>query len=56
MTDSSVPSETVRMIIVGAGYAGIGCAIACKRKGHDVVVLEKVGAFKMLGETHSFSI
>ena len=54
MTDSSVASESeaVRVIIVGAGYAGLGCAIECKRKGHDVVVLEKVETFKILGETY----
>ena len=57
MTDSSqVASEVVRVIIVGAGFAGLGCAIECKRKGHHVVVLEKVGTFKMLGETHSFGL
>jgi flavin-dependent dehydrogenase len=52
MTDGSVASDVVRVIIVGAGFAGLGCAIGCKRKGHDVVVLEKVGTFKILGETH----
>lgn len=55
MTDSCVASEAVRVIIVGAGYAGLGCAIECKRKGHDVVVLEKVETFKtLIGATHSF--
>ncbi|KAN0088966.1 monooxygenase [Tylopilus felleus] len=49
MTYSSVSSEPTRAIIVGAGVAGLGCAIECKRKGHDVVVLEKVGTFKVLG-------
>ncbi|KAF8550986.1 FAD/NAD(P)-binding domain-containing protein [Imleria badia] len=47
-------SEAVRVIIVGAGYAGLGCAIECKRKGHDVVVLEKIGEFKILGDIISF--
>lgn len=51
MTYSSVSSEPTRAIIVGAGVAGLGCAIECERKGHDVVVLEKVGTFKVLGET-----
>ncbi|KAH7885692.1 monooxygenase [Phlebopus sp. FC_14] len=40
----------IRVLIVGAGYAGLGCAIECKRKGHDVVVLERMPEFKMLGE------
>ncbi|KAG6374612.1 hypothetical protein JVT61DRAFT_3973 [Boletus reticuloceps] len=52
MTDYSADSDAIRVIIVGAGYAGLGCAIECKRKGHDVVVLEKVGTFKVLGEAH----
>ena len=56
MTDGSVALGVVRVIIVGAGFAGLGCAIECKRKGHDVVVLEKVGTFKTLGETHSFGL
>ncbi|KAF8142161.1 monooxygenase [Boletus edulis] len=50
MADYSADSDAIRVIIVGAGYAGLGCAIECKRKGHDVVVLEKVGTFKILGE------
>lgn len=54
MTDRSRASEVVRVIIVGAGYAGLGCAIECKRKGHDVVVLEKVKKFGILGEPDSF--
>ncbi|KAH0836396.1 monooxygenase [Lanmaoa asiatica] len=48
--DSSAASGAIRVIIVGAGYAGLGCAIECKRKGHDVVVLEKVKTFKILGD------
>ncbi|KAG8214966.1 monooxygenase [Butyriboletus roseoflavus] len=51
MTDNSVTSDGgVRVIIVGGGYAGLGCAIECKRKAHDVVVLEKVKMFRTLGE------
>lgn len=53
MTDNSLAPDVARVIIVGAGYAGLGCAIECKHKGHDVIVLEKVGTFKMLGEMHS---
>lgn len=54
MTDRSVASDDgVRVIIVGGGYACLGCAIECKRKGHDVVVLEKVKTFKEFGE-HAF--
>jgi 2-polyprenyl-6-methoxyphenol hydroxylase-like FAD-dependent oxidoreductase len=31
----------VRVVIVGAGVAGLGAALACSRAGHDVVVLER---------------
>jgi len=56
MTDNSLAPDVPRVIIVGAGYAGLGCAIECNRKGHDVIVLEKVETFKTLGETHLFMV
>lgn len=31
----------MKVIIVGAGLGGLACAIACRREGIDVVVLEK---------------
>jgi 2-polyprenyl-6-methoxyphenol hydroxylase-like FAD-dependent oxidoreductase len=31
----------IKVIIVGAGFAGVSAAIECDRKGHSVVVLEK---------------
>lgn len=43
-------SSGIRIIIVGAGFAGLACAIECRRKGHEVVVLEKFKELKVLGE------
>jgi heterodisulfide reductase subunit A-like polyferredoxin len=44
-------NKNIQVIIVGAGYAGIGCAIECKRKGLDVTVLEKFEELKIIGES-----
>ncbi|KAG1767550.1 monooxygenase [Suillus occidentalis] len=60
MADSNLLSdhEGVRdtgidVIVVGAGFGGIACAVECKRKGHRVVVVEKVGELKQLGDVLS---
>ncbi|KAG2340006.1 monooxygenase [Suillus weaverae] len=50
-----LPSNGVRdtgidVIVVGAGFGGIACAIECKRKGHRVMILEKVHELKHLGD------
>jgi 2-polyprenyl-6-methoxyphenol hydroxylase-like FAD-dependent oxidoreductase len=57
MADSILPSDhdSVRdtgidVIVVGAGFGGIACAVECKRKGHRVVVVEKVRELKQLGQ------
>ena len=42
-------SSGIRIIIVGAGFAGLACAIECKRKGHEVLILEKFAELKILG-------
>ncbi|KAF0330560.1 salicylate hydroxylase [Colletotrichum asianum] len=34
----------MKVVIVGAGIGGLVCAIACRREGIDVTVLERVGA------------
>ncbi|KLO05518.1 monooxygenase [Schizopora paradoxa] len=47
-------STQIKIIIVGAGFAGLACAIECKRKGHEVVVLEKFSEMKILGDIISF--
>ncbi|KAG1719930.1 monooxygenase [Suillus lakei] len=56
-----LPSNDVRdtgidVIVVGAGFGGIACAIECKRKGHRVMILEKVHELKDLGDTLSFGV
>jgi hypothetical protein len=49
------PSSTgIKVIVVGSGFAGLACAIECKRKGHDVLVLEKFSELKVLGELDHF--
>lgn len=36
-----LPASGIKVIIVGAGFAGISAAIECDRKGHSVTLLEK---------------
>lgn len=38
------PSTGIKVIIVGAGFAGVSAAIECDRKGHSVTVLEKASS------------
>jgi len=47
-------SSGIKVIIVGAGFAGLACAIECQRKGHEVLVLEKFSEMKTLGDIISF--
>lgn len=44
----------IRVIIVGAGFAGITAAIECDRKGHSVLLLESFPELKILGDVISF--
>lgn len=37
-----LPDSGIKVIIVGAGFAGLSAAIECDRKGHSVTLLEKV--------------
>ena len=53
MTSSST-LEPIRVIVVGAGFAGLTAAIECKRKGCSVVVLESFKELKPLGDIISF--
>jgi NADPH-dependent 2,4-dienoyl-CoA reductase/sulfur reductase-like enzyme len=41
-TVSAPDSTGIKVIIVGLGLAGLTAAIECHRKGHSVIVLEKV--------------
>ncbi|KAF2175286.1 FAD/NAD(P)-binding domain-containing protein [Zopfia rhizophila CBS 207.26] len=36
-----LPPSGIKVIVVGAGFAGISAAIECDRKGHSVILLEK---------------
>lgn len=50
LSDMTTAKRTgIKVIIVGAGFAGLACAIECKRKGHEPVVLEKFSELKPLG-------
>ncbi|MCJ1484234.1 hypothetical protein MMC06_004402 [Schaereria dolodes] len=46
----NLKAETpLRIIIVGAGIAGLVAAIGLKRSGHDIVILEQVSKFVEVG-------
>ncbi|CAK3859748.1 FAD NAD(P)-binding domain-containing [Lecanosticta acicola] len=47
-------SSGIRVVIVGAGFAGLTAAIECSRKGHTCVVLDAVKEMKQLGDIISF--
>jgi len=49
-----LPSSGIRVLIVGAGFAGLTAAIECTRKGHAVTVLENFPELKSLGDIISF--
>ncbi|EJU03229.1 FAD/NADP-binding domain-containing protein [Dacryopinax primogenitus] len=53
-TSGSATKEQVQMIIVGAGFAGLACAIEATLKGHHVILLEKFPELKVLGDIISF--
>lgn len=47
----------IKVIVVGAGFAGISAAIECDRKGHSVTLLEKVDTIEeitRIGDIISF--
>ncbi|CAK7227150.1 hypothetical protein SCUCBS95973_006445 [Sporothrix curviconia] len=44
-------SDKLKVIIVGAGLGGCAAALAMKHHGHDVVVYEKIRAFRRLGDS-----
>lgn len=49
-----VQHSNIRVLIIGAGFAGLTAAIECKRKGHTPLVLEKFDELKQLGDIISF--
>ena len=52
--DTRYPPSGIRVVIVGAGFAGLTAAIECQRKGHTPVVLESFKELKVLGDIISF--
>ena len=53
--NGTYPKTGIKVIIVGAGFAGLCAAIECQRKGHDVILFDKVPEVKALGDIISFS-
>lgn len=49
-----VTPSGIKVLIIGAGFAGLTAAIECKRKGHDPLVLESFKELKQLGDIISF--
>ena len=41
----------INVIIVGAGLGGLACAIECRRKGHNVIVVENAPEIMRIGDT-----
>ncbi|KAF2093557.1 salicylate hydroxylase [Rhizodiscina lignyota] len=54
MSDTASNASNIRVIIVGAGFAGLTAAIECIRKGHSVTLLESFKELKPLGDVISF--
>ena len=44
----------IKVIVIGAGFAGLTAAIECYRKGHTPIVLESFEELKILGDIISF--
>ncbi|RYC59090.1 hypothetical protein CHU98_g7117 [Xylaria longipes] len=44
----------IKVIVVGAGFGGLGAAIECHRQGHDVEIYEAFPELKQLGDIISF--
>lgn len=49
-----LPPSGIKVLIVGAGFAGLTAAIECDRKGHSVLLLEKSPQLSPLGDIISF--
>ncbi|KAK8042931.1 hypothetical protein PG994_013414 [Apiospora phragmitis] len=48
------PKTGIKVIVVGAGFGGLGAAIECHRNGHDVEIYEQFAELKSLGDIISF--
>ncbi|KAF3064626.1 6-hydroxynicotinate 3-monooxygenase [Daldinia childiae] len=51
MTINGIKKEPIKVIVIGAGLGGCACALALKHHGHDVVVYERLKAFRRLGDS-----
>ncbi|KAI2633594.1 FAD/NAD(P)-binding domain-containing protein [Hypomontagnella submonticulosa] len=51
---SERPKTGIKVIVVGAGFGGLGAAIECHRQGHDVEIYEAFPELKTLGDIISF--
>jgi 2-polyprenyl-6-methoxyphenol hydroxylase-like FAD-dependent oxidoreductase len=49
-----LPASGIQVIIVGAGFAGLTAAIECDRKGHSVILFDRVPKLEPLGDIISF--
>ncbi|KAI3330315.1 hypothetical protein F4824DRAFT_515699 [Ustulina deusta] len=50
----SRPPTGIKVIVVGAGFGGLGAAVECHRQGHDVEIYEAFPELKQLGDIISF--
>ncbi|KAF2200670.1 putative monooxygenase [Delitschia confertaspora ATCC 74209] len=51
---SSSPSSPIKVVIVGAGFAGLTAAISCRERGFSVTLLESSPTRRQLGDIISF--
>ena len=49
-SQSQTDLSLIDLIIVGCGFAGLACAVESRRKGHNVILLEKRTSVETLGE------
>jgi 2-polyprenyl-6-methoxyphenol hydroxylase-like FAD-dependent oxidoreductase len=49
-----LPPSGIKVIIVGAGFAGLTAAIECDRKGHSVTLFDRAPELQPLGDIISF--
>lgn len=54
-SSSGVIPTGIRVVVVGAGFAGLAAAIECHRQGHTPLVVEKFPSLKSLGDIISFA-
>ena len=52
--DMSKPCEGLKVLIVGAGFAGLTAAIECRKRGASVVLFESSPSRRQLGDIISF--